>query len=248
MMNTLFVGHHITFLDCIDSTNNYAAKLINEGHKQDGSVIVADEQTSGRGRGDKKWLSQPGENLLASFILQPSFIAAHEIYALNKIAALAVYQTLAHFGVTAQIKWPNDLLTERGKIAGILIETQIRGSNLTSAIVGIGVNMNQTTFPEEGITSLHQETGHSFDRNELLMRLCEALEATYLRYKANRTNVDEAYLKHLHGFNQWLPYRFNGHIEEARLIGISADGRAQLERKSGLGHYNMDDATLVRRP
>lgn len=245
-MNTLFVGHHITFLDCIDSTNNYAAKLINEGHKHEGSVIVADEQTSGRGRDDKKWISQPGENLLMSVILRPHFITAQNTFALNKIAALAVYNTLKSEGVSAMIKWPNDLLTARGKIAGILIETQIRGSQLSSAIVGIGLNMNQAHFSEPGITSMWHESRRVHERQALLKGLCASLEATYLRYKAAPEKVDDAYLAQLYGLNQWLPYRFGPQIEEARLIGLSADGRAHIERRSGVGFYTMDEATLVR--
>lgn len=246
MMNTLFIGHHISFLDCVDSTNNYAAKLINEGHKVEGTVIVADEQHFGRGRGDKKWLSQPGVNLLASFILKPTFIKANHAFALSKIASLGVYNALKRYNIDVEIKWPNDILTAKGKISGILIENQVRGSALHSAILGIGININQVRFPEPGISSLQIETGKAIERNDVLSHLCETLEAAYLRYKANPESIDAEYLERLHGLNQWLTYRFESGIERARMIGISSEGHALMERNSGLGTYSMDQVTLIR--
>ena len=122
-------GHTFVKVDVVDSTNNFAAKLLKDKILDVGSVIMADFQTKGKGQRGKEWQSEPGENLLCSMIVQPTSIRASEQFYLTMAVSLAIYETLIDLGIEeVQIKWPNDLLISGKKTSGILLEaTTVEG-------------------------------------------------------------------------------------------------------------------------
>ncbi len=154
-------------LDTVDSTNNYATKLIEDGLAHHGDVVWALEQTAGKGQRGKKWETIPGENIMMTLIVQPDKVLATNPYHLNMIVAhtLATYlkQIYAYWNVN--IKWPNDIFVNAKKAVGILIENIYRGSNWSHAIIGIGINVNQNLFPENltNATSLQLQSGLVYD-------------------------------------------------------------------------------------
>ena len=125
-MNTLFVGQTMINLAETDSTNTYANNLLKQGLVNEGTVIITEHQTKGRGQMGNTWLAKKGENLTFSVVLHPVFLSADKQFYLSKITALAVFNTLTEFIDASQhdikIKWPNDILVNKKKIAGILIE------------------------------------------------------------------------------------------------------------------------------
>lgn len=246
MPDTLFTGRHIKFFERLDSTNNYAAKLLSSGNCTDGTVIVADEQSSGRGRRQSLWESKPGENLLCSVVYRPHFIAPAEAFLINMVAAVAVQRMLKSYQIKAQVKWPNDVLCSSEKICGILTETQIRGNQIGAAIIGIGLNINQTEFTAPRCTSMGLATTTTFDRNEVLMRLCTHLEAVYLVCRSNPTLVVNDYHEVLFGAHEWLEYVKNDQVVTSRLMQVFKDGTALFETPSGTERYTMDDLRLQR--
>ena len=139
-------GQFKVHLSRVDSTNNYAANLIKSGKAKSGTVILADEQTNGRGQRDAVWQSDPGLNLQFSAIWLPeSFFIKDQRY-LNFAVSIAIQQFLSKKGVEPQIKWPNDILVGEKKISGVLIENQLQGQRINACIIGIGLNVNQTEF------------------------------------------------------------------------------------------------------
>lgn len=148
-------------LDRVDSTNRYLAGLLKREELRDEVVVIADYQESGRGQGNNRWHSNSGENLLMSVLLFPVFLSASSQFYLSRAVSLALCDLLHAFHIRSRIKWPNDIMTGRGKIAGILIEHGVAGQSLTHSIAGIGLNLNQTLFPpfEVPATSLRLETG-----------------------------------------------------------------------------------------
>lgn len=145
----------IIWLGSVDSTNEEAKRRLSGIDNL--SVLSAFEQKAGRGQQGNRWSSNPGENLTFSIILKFSGTASDSVtalpklmardqFVLNEIASLSVVEFLAGYGITARIKWPNDIYVEDRKICGILVENSIRGDQISSSIIGIGLNINQKHF------------------------------------------------------------------------------------------------------
>jgi len=238
-METLFIGKNTIFLPEIGSTNSYATDLLKNVNLSEGTVVHTANQTQGRGQRGNSWNAEPASNLTASIILKPGFLNIKKQFFLYQVAALACYDTLAellktsHFDI--KIKWPNDLLVNRHKISGILIENNILNNAISSCIIGIGVNVNQKNF-EGGIkaTSLKLLTGEDFSVAAVLQLLCSYLEKYYLALKNNKYDwITEMYLSHFFGLDQWLNFDINGNIEPLLVKGMSDNGLLLLEDRSG---------------
>jgi BirA family biotin operon repressor/biotin-[acetyl-CoA-carboxylase] ligase len=171
----------LRFFDSIGSTNDEALAWVGEG-AQDLSMVVADEQTAGRGRSGQKWFTSPGSALAFSLILRPSTLERTVPARITGLGALALAQCCADLGITARIKWPNDILLNGRKAAGILVESAWAGNVLDASVLGIGLNVaatavppaSQVTFPA---TSLETELGRPLERVGLLRDIVAALLA-----------------------------------------------------------------------
>ena len=172
----------IRYFDQIDSTNTFAAAWAEQG-APDLSLVIANEQTAGRGRGDRKWFTPPQSALAFSLILRPSVnkddVLTYENTArLNGLGALAVYSALQkQYKLPAEIKWPNDVLVQDKKLAGVLPESHWSGDQLTAVILGIGINVAPPSIPPDAVlnfpaTCVENALGSPVDRIELL---CEVL-------------------------------------------------------------------------
>lgn len=180
----------LKLFDVLDSTNLYAHEHL--ATLPEGSVIQALHQTAGRGQRGSVWTAPPGDNLLVSIVLKPTQLPVSQLWGLSQVAALAVWHTAADFlgpqGIS--IKWPNDVLVEDRKLAGLLIETQIAGSRIGNAIVGIGLNVNQTVWPEglaRAATSLAKEKGENMDLDAVRSALLRNLGTYYERLRLGHT-------------------------------------------------------------
>ena len=165
------IGQKIIRLDTVDSTNNYTANLIKEGKILPGAVIMADEQTAGKGQRGAVWTSNAGENMLLSVFLNSANLSLHQQVALTHFAAVSVMETLRKIGISAQIKWPNDIFVGHRKIAGILIENTILNGRISHSILGIGLNVNQINFKDLSATSVKLETRTFSAVEEILFKL-----------------------------------------------------------------------------
>ncbi|MGE4317780.1 MAG: biotin--[acetyl-CoA-carboxylase] ligase [Deferribacterales bacterium] len=165
----------ITVLDSIDSTNAYAVM----NSLPPFSCVTAETQTAGRGRSGRKWHSSKGENLYFSIVLHG--LDVPKLLPMNIFAGYILADTLSPYA-DVKVKWPNDLTVNGRKMAGILMETSFSGGVLEKAVLGIGLNVNTTDFPEEIkdiATSLKRETGQTFSREEVLASFMNNLESRY---------------------------------------------------------------------
>ncbi|MEN9952208.1 MAG: hypothetical protein RLZZ520_476 [Bacteroidota bacterium] len=195
------IGEPFIILPTIDSTNNYAKGLIREGRAKDGMVIFTEEQTQGRGQKNKQWESSKGENIMLSAILDATWLSIQDQFQLSCATALACSDFFSKYaGDETCIKWPNDLYWRDRKAGGVLIENVIKGSNWEKAVVGIGININQTAFIPMKNTpvSLKQITGKSFDVPQLAIELC-----TFLGKRYNELSEGQ-FETHLQLYNQRL--------------------------------------------
>jgi BirA family biotin operon repressor/biotin-[acetyl-CoA-carboxylase] ligase len=185
---TRVFGKRVFHLETTESTNSYAASILADGIHE-GTVVMAEEQTAGRGRSGRIWSSEKGKNLTFSIILRPKVPPA-SIGVISLYAALAVAEAIRDItGKPAHCKWPNDVLIDGRKLCGILSETSIEGGMLTSVIVGIGLNVNQTEFPpaiQPAPTSLRLAAGKSFDRVGVLSSVLDRLEKRYADLQSQR--------------------------------------------------------------
>lgn len=174
-MDTLktYIGHKIIFLERIDSTNNYTAKVFKSGGIDSGAVIVTDIQTNGRGQRGKEWQSDAFSNLIASIAADLNLWKINNMISLNHITSLALQSFLQKHTKNVKIKWPNDIMINDKKVAGILIESHITSTQIKS-VIGFGVNINQQNFDAPRATSLSLETGSFFDPRELIYEVIDA--------------------------------------------------------------------------
>lgn len=186
------IGRGVEAHASIDSTNDRARALLHEPGGE-GRAIVAEEQTAGRGRRGRTWISPPGRNLMLSVAVRPR-ISATDAWQLSLAAALAAHSACVALAPVA-LKWPNDLVSDDGdKVGGLLLETTIDGERVTSAVIGIGINVNwpRAEMPPEiaeGATSIGELTGVPIDRADLLASLLDALDAELVAVEAGRSPV-----------------------------------------------------------
>jgi BirA family biotin operon repressor/biotin-[acetyl-CoA-carboxylase] ligase len=167
-----------------DSTNRVAMELGHAGEPE-GAIVMAEEQTAGRGRAGRVWHSERGTGLYFTLLLRPRLSPA-QAPLLTMLAGIAAHSAInAQTGVAPELKWPNDLLLNGKKIGGILTEMHAEPSQIRFVIIGCGINVNQEDFPGDlsGVaTSLRRETGRSHSRLELLVRLLAEFETDYNRF------------------------------------------------------------------
>lgn len=181
-LSTICFGQEVTYLQSTKSTNLVAKELAQEG-AQEGTLVITDYQTQGRGRLERSWWSPPGENLLFSLIFRPTFEVIHT-FRLTLVSSLAVAEAIRkETGLEALIKWPNDIYLRGKKVSGILSELRVEDEQVQYVIVGIGINVNgdPSIHPEiQNIaTSLSVELGQDFSRLRLLKVILELIEGYY---------------------------------------------------------------------
>lgn len=181
---TSWIGEEIHYFDTTDSTNTRAKKLAEEGSLH-GTLVVADEQTGGRGRRGRDWESQKGISIYMSFVLKPE-IEPGNASTLTLVTALAVAEGIEKTtGLHCQIKWPNDVVVNGKKVCGILTEMSTQIDYINYIVIGIGINVQNESFPGELgkiATSLYLESGKKQNRAEIIEAVLEAFEKYYEIY------------------------------------------------------------------
>lgn len=226
----------IIVLNETESTNNYANQLILSDAAEEGTVVLTQFQRKGKGQLGNHWESEAEKNLLASIILFPNFLNAGRQFLLSKLISLALLEFLQNEIEDVSIKWPNDIYVGKKKIAGILIENKIKGTNLYSSVLGIGLNLNQVNFYSDAPNpvSLQQITGKEYNTRKVLERILEIFFNWYkLLNEGNLHEVDLAYYAQLLRRGKWEKYIADGVEFEARISGIGEFGQLQLENRSG---------------
>lgn len=174
----------IIWLDRVNSTNDEARRHISEIDNL--SVLSALEQTDGRGQHGNKWSSQPGENLTFSIVIKDLRIKSNEQSAISQVTALSLTDFLESHEISAKIKWPNDIYVGDEKICGILIENALKGQEIDWSIIGIGLNVNQLTFPDNLPNpismGLYNKNKYPYDTRKLLEEFMVIFTGYYREY------------------------------------------------------------------
>ncbi len=246
------IGSPFIELQSVDSTNNYARQQIlassmtERSERQTGRqllalhgmAIFAHEQTAGKGQRGKSWASEKGTNIMLSIILNPQPLLISQQFQLSACVALAIHDFFRRYaGDDTKIKWPNDLYWQNRKAGGILIESivgsrEAGGGSWDCAVAGIGININQTIFPEDlpNPVSLKQITGRHFDPAVLAKELCTVINEKYsLLLHDGFESIYEQYLRCLYMKDNLVKFRKGSRVFEAVVKKVSPVGRLVVQ-------------------
>ncbi len=219
-------------LDAIDSTNTYLRQLHTKEKVVDFTIVTAAVQTAGKGQMGTKWDAEKGKNLTFSVFKKISCLEIEEQFYISMATSLAIYKALKYFQIPKlAIKWPNDILSENQKICGILIENVIQNSKMTAAIIGIGLNVNQTVFAQGlNASSLKKSTGIHFDLDEVMFHIATQLKkyATLIT-EYSFTELKTEYESFL--FRKDKPSTFqdtHGNLFMGFIKGVAEDGKLNV--------------------
>lgn len=248
-LKTRRFARKIFSFDDIDSTNN-CAKALAGCWAEEGTVVVAEYQSAGRGRLGRAWESNRNENLTLSIILRPSLQTA-AVNLLPLYVAVAVASAVeAVTGLRVECKWPNDLLIGGRKFAGILLEGSVNQNELDYVIIGIGINVNQTAFPPaitNAATSLAREAGHPVDRAVLFREVMGALEGHYDSLIANGfSGILPLWTARATMINKPITVSQNGTTFSGIVKGVSRDGGLVLQTGNSEQTLFAGDVTILK--
>jgi BirA family biotin operon repressor/biotin-[acetyl-CoA-carboxylase] ligase len=239
------LGSEIHHLSVVDSTNNYAAKLISDGQLQNGSVIMADFQTNGRGQRGNSWQSVSQDNLLFSLAFQPVSVAADQQIRINWYTALIWIKCCKRFSIDAQIKWPNDIFVGQQKLGGILIEQQIHGSNIAWSVVGCGINVNATPALPNAC-SIFELTNVRFQPKTVLNEFLDLYNGQIQLLYGDFQELKTAFEAELFGKDTIQEFiDVQQQAWPAKIIGVDNQGKLLLEKNDVVQAYDLQQVRLV---
>ena len=236
-------------VDAIDSTNNFVRKFYdNKGHFEPVCVSAA-HQTNGRGQRGANWNVQAGHNLTFSILYPQRDLNISRYFNLNICISLAILEVLGSKNIPhLKVKWPNDIMSQRKKLGGILIENIVKTEGIVASIIGIGINVNQTNFDNlPQATSLKNVTGIHWNVDELLHELCETLD---LHLKALSKMSEEQlmyqYQRNLFRKDVISTFEANGSKFNGIIRGVTSEGKLEVEKEEKLFQtYDLKEIKLL---
>lgn len=240
LLDTNLIGNEIIYYEQTSSTNDTLFNLA-KNSTNDGTVVIADSQTKGKGRLGRSWYSPKGKNLYFSFLIKPK-ITISQSPVCTFLASLALTKTILSYGITADVKWPNDILINKRKIAGVLTEMSSTNNRLDFIIIGIGINLNMTmkdiqnALPEvsKTTTSLMRETKDIVDREIFTARIINDLDYYYEILKNEGLNSIVALWTSKWSFlNREVKINLEGKILNGIARKVDTEGYFYIEKESG---------------
>lgn len=223
-MSTQFTFH---LLDSVDSTNNYAMEQIRAGMAENGMAWQARHQSAGKGQLGRAWISEMSDNILMSIIVKPRPDQMSQPFMFNMLIALVCADFIGKLtNETVTIKWPNDIYINDRKAGGVLIENIFRGKEWQWAIIGLGLNINQSNFPKETpkAVSLFQITGNYFDPIALARELHQTLSFELIHSVFDPILIQNRFHEKLYKCNKWMEFEKEGVTFTAQIKGVDENG------------------------
>ncbi len=248
-LNTRSFGRKLFFFNSLDSTNACAKTLASTG-AEEGTVVITEHQTAGRGRFGRTWLAESGSNLLFSLVIRPA-LEIDKVGLLPFFAASGIALAIeAVSGTHCECKWPNDVLLNGKKCCGILIESSFQKNVLDYAIIGVGLNVNQKSFGEgldSKATSLRQECGREFDRRDIFQHIMTSLESFYPEVgTGNFDTILKEWKVRMTMFGKQITLTQGEEEIHGRVIALAPDGGLVLITPHGQRVCYAGDVTVLR--
>jgi len=236
-------------LNATDSTNNYLKQLLGSTALEDFSVVITDHQTHGKGQMGSEWNSEKDKNLTFSILKVKPSIGIDRQFLLSIIVSVSIVKTLEGYNIpNLSIKWPNDILSDHHKIAGILIENIIKSQQIDSSVIGIGLNINQEVFKGlPKVSSLKNISGLLIDKEELLHKLIKKIQyyfSVHIKDGENFLNTEyESYL-----FRKDKPSTFqlpNQTMFTGIIRGVTEAGKLRVQMENATKDFDLKELKLV---
>lgn len=235
LANTIFLGKDAHFLPECHSTNDIALQLIKNRQAAEGTLVITENQTKGKGQRGNVWQTAAGQNLTFSLILSPKFMDISEQFYLNMMISNSIRSLLIEYLPELKVKWPNDLvIPDCGKIGGVLIENVFGAKGWEYAVVGVGINVNQIARLPDRAISMKSMTGSVFELKELLQLLVTQIEQGYLKLKKRDLEaIRLEFERHMFQFDLWKSYQTEEGRIKGKITGVSKEGYLLLETEKG---------------
>ncbi len=247
LLKTSLLGKKYIFFEEIDSTNIYAKN----NEFPEGTIIVAESQTAGKGRKGRKWISTKGKGIYFSTILKPK-IDIKNILKFSLIFPLSVFETIKQEGLNPKIKWPNDVYLNNKKVSGILLESDIEGAEIKKIVVGIGININHSAEELEEIkniaTSLYLEKGRKINRKKFFANLINNIENKYFEFLEGKLNPVKEVEKYLLWKGKEIEIIDNLNNIKGILKGLNRDGGVIIKKDNNLMSFFSAEISLRKIP
>jgi len=246
--NNSKIGIQKIRLTSVDSTNNFAAKLINDGIAEHGSVILAENQTNGRGQRGSEWQSQKAKNILTSFIFKFETLDPEFLFRINAFVSIVLIDFLDSYGIDAQIKWPNDIMVNSNKICGILVENKLAGNTLSYSIAGFGLNVNQIEFDRlNNVTSMFLEKNQEFDLDPLWLSIISFFQKweVFITSKHRAENLHAIYQNNLFGLGEKRQFQVRSEVFEGVIKGVNMHGFLTLQIGKEIHYFQSKEVVLL---
>lgn len=233
-------------LSVIGSTNLYTTELLGQSVINEFMLVTADYQDQGRGQRGKSWQSNPKENMLSSLVFFPK-VKIEDQFLVSASASMVLLELLQEHGVIGQVKWPNDIFVKGKKIAGILIENQIKDGRVASSVIGVGLNVNQTEFDsfDWEATSLLLLKNQQVDLNKVLDDW-QRLASERLRFWIqNKSGLIQAFNRKLYLKNKRISFLRLGETVEGEIVWVNENGAIQINVNGKIKSFVNGDIKLL---
>lgn len=246
-LNTEYIGRTFVYAEELSSTNTFLMDKKN-GYNNNGTVVLAEKQTSGKGRKDRVWYSAPETNLTFSILLTKDKFLNNNSSLINFAASLAVAFSIENlYQLKTELKWPNDVLLDGKKTSGILIESTSQGNKIERFVVGIGVNVNQPSF--QGTfnyppTSIRIELGRNVERERFLAEILNNFELLLERIKSNKIEVINDWKAKCKMIGEKISVVENDSEKFGIFYDIDEEGFLLLKTKDGIEKVHYGDVSL----
>jgi BirA family biotin operon repressor/biotin-[acetyl-CoA-carboxylase] ligase len=251
--NTISIEKHI-YLESTPSTNAFLTEYIAKNNPHHNICAYTFKQTDGRGQIGRNWFSDVGKNITLSYLLHFQNLDVQNQFNLNMAISIAISSFIKDHITHGKvhIKWPNDIYVNDNKIAGILIQNQLKGRLISKSVIGIGINVNQDRFPKDipNPTSLLIENDDEFDKLKLIqglhIHICKAL----MRLELNAKSLLSSYLSSFYCINAIHTFirKENNSEFEGCIKGVSAEGKLLVEVGEDLEAFNFREIGFVIKP
>lgn len=216
-------------------------ELAQRSSSPEGTVVITNNQYSGRGQRGNLWVTEPGQNLTFSVLLKPDLPPDRQ-FLLTQTISLAVAGYIKTKATEVKIKWPNDILVDKKKICGILIESSLSGSKVQFAVVGIGLNVNQIDFGTHHATSLKSISNKTFDLNTELHLILKSIEVRYLQLNEGKQNLlKEEYLGMLYRRGEEHTFQTESGLMAGAIENVDEAGRLLVRTSAGINVFNLKE-------
>jgi BirA family biotin operon repressor/biotin-[acetyl-CoA-carboxylase] ligase len=235
--------------ESISSTNKLAWEKLKNNEAQHGDIILANYQTQGKGQTNNSWFSSPGANILMSVICKDLNLPAAQLPKFNMLVSLAVHHFISfYFPKSTHIKWPNDILINSKKVAGILIETSLQGEAVKNAVIGIGINVNEEKFPLglEHAASFFTLSLKHYPMLDLVNQLIVNLDTQLFKLKTMEIDdLISVYNSKLFGMDVKRYFRKDNFTFEGIIKGVNSHGQLRIETENQLQLFNNKEIEFV---